>query len=125
MFNPNIVIFSSLLVPKRFAAYSYGPIIFVKPEYKDDIPLIHHEQTHSRQFWRTFGTHGLRYMLSKEYRFKSEVEAYGEQIKKMLELKMYVDTLRFAKLIASHYNLEVTVGQTLNALYHYINTGEL
>ena len=43
----------------------------------------------------------------------------------MLELKMHVDTLRFAKLIASHYNLEVTVEQALNALYNYINTGEL
>lgn len=125
MFNPNIVIFSSLFVPKRFAAYSYGPIIFVKPEYKEDIPLIYHEQVHSHQFWRTFGLHGICYMLSKRYRFKAEVEAYGEQIKKKLELKQRPDEPKFAEFIATLYNLDVTKQEALDALYHYINTGKL
>jgi hypothetical protein len=64
-------------------------------------------------------------MFSKEYRFKSEVEAYGEQVKKMLELKMRPNEPRFARLIATHYNLDVTEQQALDALYDYINTGKL
>lgn len=125
MFNPNIVLFTNWFIPKRFAAYSYGPIILVRPKYREDLPLIHHEQVHSRQFWRTFGLHGIRYMFSKEYRFKSEVEAYGEQVKKMLELKMRPNEPRFARLIATHYNLDVTEQQALNAIHDYINTGKL
>lgn len=124
-FNPNIVIFSEIAVPKKYAAYSYGPIIFVRPEYREDYALIHHEQVHSRQFWRAFGLHGIRYMLSKDYRFKSEVDAYGEQIKKTLELKKRPNEPRFAKMIATLYNLDVTEQQALDALYNYINTGEL
>lgn len=125
MFNPNIVIFNSFGVPQRFAAYSWGPIIWVSPAYRDDLPLIHHEQVHSRQFWRTFGLHGIFYTLSKTYRFKAEVEAYGEQVKKALELGIRPDERYFAKLITTHYNLDVTQQQALDAIHHYINTGEL
>ena len=124
-FNPNIVIFSNYGIPSKYAAYSYGPIILVRPKFKDDLALIHHEQVHSRQFWRTFGLHGVRYMFSKEYRFKSEVEAYGEQVKKTLELKQRPNERRFAKMIATLYRLDVTEEQALDAIYNYINTGEL
>lgn len=114
-----------MFVPKRFAAYTYGPIIFVKPAYRNDVALIHHERVHTHQFWRTFGLHGIRYMLSKQYRFKAEVEAYGEQVKKILELKQRPNEAKFARFIATLYNLDVTEQQALDALYHYINTGEL
>jgi len=63
---PYIIIVTDVTIPKRFAAIVRGFFIFVRPKYKDNIPLIEHEKVHVQQFWRTFGTHGIWYQFNKD-----------------------------------------------------------
>ena len=63
-------------IPSRFDAYTFGFIILVRPQFKDDVGLIAHEATHVNQFWRTFGFAGLLMRVSKKYRYECELEAY-------------------------------------------------
>ena len=112
----HIIIPLSTFIPKRFAAFVFGPIIFVRPAYRNNIPLIEHEKVHVHQFWRTFGTHGLWCQFNKEYRLRSEVEGYAVQIKKREELGMSPRVELYAGFISTHYNLDVTVEEALELL---------
>jgi len=122
MFNPYIVFYNTTLVPKRFHAYSYGPIIFIAPMHKNNYPLEVHEATHSHQFWRTFGLHGIFYMISKEYRFKAEVEAYGNQIIQRMKEGLDPDYQKYAKFLAVSYNVGKSISDCQSALYGYVQT---
>jgi hypothetical protein len=124
-FNPHIVLYTDWFIPsKNYAAYSWGPIICIRKKHELDEPLLAHEQTHSKQFWRTFGTHGIWYMLKKSYRYKSELEAYAVQIAKSIELKyIYTDPLSLQKtykhygsVISKYYNLDVDVSEASRVL---------
>jgi len=55
--------------------------ILIDPFYKNDTAVEKHELIHVKQFWRTFWLHPILYKFSREYRLKSEIEAYGAQIK--------------------------------------------
>jgi len=112
----HIIIPLSTFIPKRFAAFVVGFIIFVRPAYKDDIPLIEHEKVHVRQFWRTFCTHGIWYQFSKSYRLRSEVEGYAVQVKTREMLGKLPEFERYASFIATHYNLDVTVEEATELL---------
>tara|TARA_B100000497_G_scaffold124423_1_gene158896 strand:- start:1411 stop:1884 length:474 start_codon:yes stop_codon:yes gene_type:complete len=105
---PYIIIVTNVTIPKRFAAVVRGFFIFVRPQYKDNIPLIEHEKVHIQQFWRTFGAHGLMYLFSKGYRLRSELEGYSVQIKKREELGKPPKFEYFSRCIADHYNLDIT-----------------
>jgi hypothetical protein len=59
---------------------SYGLWIVIEPHLIDDKGLLAHERCHVRQFITTLGTHGIMYMLSKKYKYKAEVEAFGYSI---------------------------------------------
>lgn len=100
-----VVTKSNVLIPKQHQAATRGPFIFVRPEHKGDKGLIEHEKVHRKQFFRTFGLHGLLYLFVPEYRLAAELEAFAEQA------KHYPDdrTLKFAHLIASNYGLKITV----------------
>lgn len=82
------------------------PVIFIRPQYKDDAGLIAHEKKHAEQAWRCVfpPIHAVLYMVSKSYRLAAEVEAYREQ---MLH---YDDdrSMKFAKFIAEDYGLSIT-----------------
>lgn len=106
---PYIIIPLSTFIPKRFSAYVFGFIIFVRPAYRNNIPLIEHEKVHVRQFWTTLCTHGIWYQFSKSYRLRSEVEGYAVQIKKRQELGKSPRFDDYAGFIADHYNLDVTL----------------
>jgi len=57
-----------------------GPIIRIRPRYKDvDAGILQHELTHVKQWYRTFATHGLWKLLFESYKLRSEVEAYKVQ----------------------------------------------
>jgi hypothetical protein len=96
---------------KGFAGYTYGPIILIDPAYKDDLGLLAHEQTHVKQFWRTFGLHPILYYFSESYRLKSEVEAFRVQ----LGYSPY-NVLRFAEFISTRYNINITVADAAELL---------
>lgn len=100
-----MVFYTNRFIPKISRACARGPVIFVRPQYKDDRGLLEHEKVHVRQFWtKGLVVHSMRYVFSKKYRFACEVEAYAEQA------KWYADDRRpkFAGFIATTYGLDVT-----------------
>lgn len=106
-----IVFYTDRLIPKQFAGYTRGPVIFIRPEYKNDKGLLEHEKVHVKQFWRTFGLHGLIYRISKSYRLKCELEAYSVQLNYSPNA---ADT--FARFIAEKYDLDITQAEAKEAL---------
>ena len=76
----NYIVVYTDLIPTRFAGYTLGFVILLRPKFKDDIALLEHEKIHVNQFWRTFGLFGIAYKLSKAYRLKYELEAYTKQL---------------------------------------------
>lgn len=63
----------------NMAGMTVGPLVFIRPEYRDDIGLLEHEKVHVRQFYR-YGPLALMYFVSKKWRLRMEVEAYREQL---------------------------------------------
>lgn len=98
-----IIFYTDKFVPTNSAGCARGPIIFIKPKYKDDVGLLEHEKVHVRQWLRTCTLHTYLYLLSKKYRLKSEVEAYKAQLKYAPK-----STDLFATYLSRDYNLSIT-----------------
>lgn len=109
-----LLFYTDRFVPKRFDAYSFGPIILLPPSKKDDIGLLEHEKVHVNQFWRTLGINGLFYLLSKKFRLKYEVEAYRKQLEFCKD--QYFSKQIFANFIAYKYNLNITYQEAFDLL---------
>lgn len=112
------IFYTEILLPKNAAGVSRGFFVIINPKYKNDIGLLEHELTHSRQFWK-YGliVHSLRYYFSKEYRLKCEVEAYKEQLKfppASENPERYLD--KYASYISENYNFEVTKDEARDLL---------
>ncbi|OPY87923.1 MAG: hypothetical protein A4E72_01405 [Syntrophus sp. PtaU1.Bin208] len=75
------LIFYTDRMPKYSSGCANGPIIRIRPAYRDDRGLLEHEKVHVKQWWRTFGFHSLLYLCSKKYRLAAEVEAYRVQLR--------------------------------------------
>ena len=58
-----------------------GPIIIIRPKYKDDVGLYKHELEHIKQGFRTLGLHAILYNISDRYAMWAEAKAYAEQMK--------------------------------------------
>lgn len=99
----SMIFYTDKFVPKNAAGCACAFLIFIRPDYKNDIGLLEHEKVHVLQWKRTFGLHSYLYLFSKSYRLKSEVEAY----KKQLEYSPNSAEL-FAKYIATMYNINIT-----------------
>jgi len=107
--------YTNMFVGRGFAGTTYGPFIFIRPEYRDDKGLLEHEKVHVKQFWRSLGLHGIFYNLSKKYRFKCEVEAYRKQLE-YVEWGVEPIRRKFAEFIANKYNLNVSVDEAYEKL---------
>ena len=101
-----------MVVGDKFAARTYGFIIFIKEAYKDDVGLLEHEKTHVKQFWKNPLIFGLKYLLSKTFRLRVEIEAYKVQMK----YSKPGSEVTFANYIISKYNLGLTVDDTADIL---------
>lgn len=111
--KPAIVIYSDRLVPDRFAGCSYGPIVAIRPIYRNDKGLHEHEFVHARQFWRGLGLgHALRYKFSRAYRLRCEVEAYREQ----LYWTPFDRAPLFARFLVDKYDLGITFDEAMELL---------
>lgn len=132
---PHIKILTEKL-PARVAGYTTGPVIWIKPRYKDDRGLIEHELVHVYQWYMwmfpmlilaavlypnpsyiyavagAIGLAGLVYLLVPKYKLWAEVQAYKEQA------KWYPDDRRplFAKFIAENYKLNISQAEALAKL---------
>jgi hypothetical protein len=105
-----MIFYTNLFIPARFAAATYGPFIFIRPEKRDDAGLLAHEQTHVRQFWKN-PLFGIAYLLSKNSRAKYEVDAYREQLKHYPEREAVL-----AEQLATKYGLGISVDDALEML---------
>lgn len=99
-----IVIYTNKFIPEKFAATTYGPVVLIRPKYKNDKGLLEHEKVHVWQWVMSFGLHSLLYKFSKKYRLEAEVCAYKEQIK----YYSVDNTELFAEFIASKYDLDIS-----------------
>lgn len=107
-----MVFYTDRFVPSNAAGCARGPIIFIRPQYRDDKGLLAHEERHALQWWRTLTLHSWLYLLSKSYRLKAEVECYR------IQASFYPDDRRplFAKFIARSYGLQITEQEALKLL---------
>jgi hypothetical protein len=89
------------------------PIIFIRPEYKDDVGLYEHELVHVKQAWRCIfpPVHGLLYLLSESYRLNCEVEAYKVQARYNPEHREL-----YATFISRDYGLDISQEDALRLL---------
>jgi len=92
-----------------FAGKTNAFIIRIHVDYKDDRGLLEHEKIHVKQFWKN-PLHGLFYKFSKDYRLKSEVEAYRKQIEYGADLD------QMAWLLWSRYDLKITLDEARDLL---------
>lgn len=132
---PFIIITSG--INSLFLAGSKGPVIFIRPEYKDNEALYLHELEHIKQFWRmcipllclagylysinnpgffvagmaSLLAHNMIYEFSRPYRFWAEAKAYKAQA-------MGNDDVlpAFAKCLATIYDLRIMPSEALERL---------
>ena len=108
-----LTFYTDRFIPQGAAGCARGPVIFIRPKYKDDRGLLEHEKVHVHQFW-TGGTfiHSFSYLISKAYMLASEVEAYKEQA------QWYPDDRlpKFAGFISRNYGLKITEEDSLKLL---------
>ncbi len=72
------MILTTRLIPAPHAAITLGPLILVRPEYRDDAGLIAHERVHQRQQRRGWWLPWLvLYLASKRFRLAQEVGRTG------------------------------------------------
>jgi hypothetical protein len=102
------IFYTNKFIPTRFAGITYGPVVFIRPEYKSDAGLLAHELTHVAQFWKQFITFGFLYLFSRTHRLGYEVEAYQEQLKHSPgNEKLY------AQMLSTMFDLRVSFDQAL------------
>lgn len=100
----NLTFYTDKLIPAKFGGVAIGPVILIRLKYRGDVGLLRHEETHRKQWLRTFGLHSFRYQFDKDYRLATEVEAYREQIKHYPDDRSW----RFAEFLATKYDLALT-----------------
>ena len=104
-------------VKKDFAGQTKLWFIKIRPQYESDIGLLEHEKCHVKQFWQTFGFHGILYLFSKNYRLDAEIEAYKIQLEYApLDLKDII-RVKFTNRIATKYNLKISEKEAHRLLY--------
>lgn len=104
-------------VPDGFGGITIMWMIRIRPKYMGDIGLLRHEMVHVHQFWRTLGLFPLRYLLSKAYRLKTELEAYREQLcwpPASNDKAAYRE--KYAKFLAEKYSLGITLEEARERL---------
>ena len=119
------VIYTNFLIPKRFDAYNLIIVCLIRPEFKNDNALYEHELTHNRQWKREPFTYPFKYLFSKPYRYKMELEAYTAQLRLYPLKKREEKSIQFARLICTHYGIKgQTEESTKNALIYNLIGGK-
>jgi len=107
-----MVIYTDKFIPDRFGGIIYGPIILIRPKYRDDIGLLEHEREHVRQWWRGWGVgYWLRYTFSHKWRLRYELEGYRVQLLYSPQHKS-----KFAYFLATNYRLTITWEEAFDLL---------
>ncbi len=110
---PAFIFYGNL--PRRSGGVTFGPLVVLRKKYEGDASaavtgLIEHELTHVRQFYRTCGLNGPRYLFAR-WRLVYEVEAYKEELRYVPEAAGV-----FAWCLANRYRLGITESDALKLL---------
>ncbi len=110
---PAFIAYSERL--KRNGGVTFGPLVLLKKRYEGDTSaaaagLIAHELTHVRQFYRTCGLNGPRYLFAR-WRLAYEVEAYRAELRHEPDAASV-----FAHCLANRYGLGITESEALKLL---------
>ena len=96
------VFYTDRFIPERYDAINLFFVILIRPQFRTDVGLLAHERVHTKQMFRTLGLHAIMYHVSKNYRLKSELEAFK------VSVKYGMDINKAALNIANNYNLEIS-----------------
>ena len=96
------IFFTDRFVPDNMDGLCCGLFILIRPDYKDDRPLLEHELQHCRQCWRTLWLHVPLYFWSRRYRWHAETDAFAVQVRSGGSYRNAVYR------IARYYNLGVS-----------------
>ncbi len=113
---PVFVFYTDRFMPDPHEGCARLCFIFVRPGKRGDTALLSHEIVHVKQFYRTFGIHGIRYRFSRQYRLCSEVEAYQEQLTYAPTGQRAMYAAVYASFIANRYDLTVTTEEAQKML---------
>lgn len=109
-----LIFYTERFIPVEHGACTYGPVILIRPKYKNDEGLLAHEKYHRKRWLMTLGISGVLYRFSKEYRLKEEIKAYK------IQSEYYDDKIAkkriFAKYISDNYNLDITQEKAFDLL---------
>jgi len=99
-------------MPDGIAGYAKAWFIRIRPQYRDDVGILKHEEIHVKQFYRSLGFSNLMHTLLKKSKLRAEVEAYREQLKwppAMADRAHYLNC--YAGFIAdkARYGLDISV----------------
>ena len=113
-----LIFYTDKFIPKDAAGCTRGPVIFIRPKYKDDKGLLEHENIHRWQWVFTLGFHSFLYLLYKPYRLWSEVQAYKMQLRYPPANGSDSYKLKYANYISKNYGLNVTSNEAYSLLYN-------
>lgn len=103
---PVLLIKAPWLVPNKFDAKCYGFFVAFKNNYNlADKGLIEHELEHCKQSYRLPFVHPLLYKFNKEYRYKSELDAFVKQISTYSKDEQVRLVSYFTDLLYKNYNI--------------------
>lgn len=109
MFSPSLI----------FKLIGNPCIIKIRPEYKEDVGLLNHEIKHVEQF-NKYWFYNIMYDLSKEFRYRMELEAYLEQVR-TYEYKYLSQCWWIVEALCNKYNLNVNQDKVIKDIENILS----
>lgn len=110
---PVFIIYTDQFVGEGNSGTSRGPLILIRPEYKDDFLLENHELVHSKQSYRSFFLGWIRAVFDRDYLAKLEAEAYAIELTDHNQIGIY------ARMIQEEYSPNSDLQLIKEYLYQY------
>jgi len=131
---PSITVYTDNL-PPNVGGCANGPVVRIRPQYRNDAGIHAHENEHVEQWWIAsliaamligfiahkygfpielallgFAVHSIAYGLLRSYRLWSEARAYATQVRHGCPLSIA------AARLSRDYRLDITPEQALNKI---------
>jgi hypothetical protein len=143
---PHLTIYADNL-PPNVGGTAQGPLVKIRPKYKNDESIHAHEYMHVKQWykvlaaWALFsvllvvgtydslgyslaplifagiGVDGLLYKFVRSYRLEMEAQAYAEQVKAGASL----DDMAYRLIANDYYKLGITQEQAKEEIQRWLN----
>lgn len=115
---PLALIFYTDSLPVEMGGRTVACVVRIRPKYRDDEGLLHHELTHVAQWWSMLGIfHSLLYRFCAWYRLDCEVEAYKVQMRHRDRNGQFLSLHDAASfLLWPRYEFDITLEQAKSLL---------